>query len=211
MTRPLELTPEPGEEPTDRVEPVRRLKVAQTTTSFLPLADSILANVEQRTPIAWALGAHGGAGASTLAAMIAPLGDAHGTWPVHDDFPYVVVCCRSTRAGLDAAQSAVLQAQAGGAGVCRVLGVVIVADTPGKTPKSLHQRETLLEDITRIWRVPYYPGVREAQVTELAQWRPHTVTETKRVKRAPVTQCVPSDLATIADEIFHAAYRIHTH
>ena len=83
-------------------------------------------------PAFWFVGAHGFAGGSTLAAMMAPAGDAGCMWPVHDAYPLCVIVARSTMAGLERAHHVVLQ------GIreiepVTVLGIAVVADTPGKT------------------------------------------------------------------------------
>ncbi|WP_147291518.1 DUF6668 family protein [Corynebacterium senegalense] len=192
-----------------------RLKVDARVAGALPVASTALWQGGGRAPIAWAVSAHGGAGATTLAQMLAPVGDAADQWPAHDEYPLCVVVCRSTRTGLDAAQSAILQSKSGHTGRCEVLGVVIVADAPGKTPKSLAQRETVLEELTTVWRVPYLTGIRENDVGDLAEWKPHRGSESddgsKRTRRrkSPVTEEVPAAVAAVGEEIFNAAFAVH--
>lgn len=201
------------EQPTEETP---RMKVDSHTHQALPIADEALWDGRGRAPVVWAVGAHGGAGASTLAQVLAPVGDAGARWPAHDEFGLCVVVCRSTRTGLDAAQSAVLQAQSGHAGSCEVLGVVIVADAPGKTPKSLRHRESVLEELTTVWRVPYLPGIRENDIEDLAVWQPTSDTDEvagrgrKRAKKQPVTAAVPQVLADRGDDIFRAAFAAHS-
>lgn len=187
------------------------MKVDTQVCEALPLAEEALYTGDARPPVVWFVGAHGGSGASTLARVFAPMGDADKRWPTHDEHPMCVVVCRSTRSGLDAAQSAVLQAKSGNAGNCSVLGVVIVADAPGKTPKALKQRETVLEDLTPIWRVPYLAGIRENDVNDLAVWEPSMTDEDDsrrrlRQKPQPVTDTVPKSLAAVGKAIFNEAY-----
>lgn len=202
--------------PENNVEVTPRMKVDSQTRHALPVADRTLFSGEGYSPVAWAVGAHGGAGASTLARMWAPVGDAGAVWPAKDEFPLCVVVCRSTRMGLDAAQSAVLQAQSGHADECEVLGVVIVADAPGKTPKSLARRETVLEELTQVWRVPYVPGIRENDVSDLAVWAPTPENDDEktkgrgRKKKFPVTDEVPQTIAQLGTYIFDAAYAAHS-
>ncbi|WP_245661521.1 hypothetical protein [Nocardia salmonicida] len=68
-----------------------------------------------RAPLVWMLGVHGGAGATTLAHVLAPAADARGRWPgVFDrespmscwspgkpspDSPARTICCASTTPG----------------------------------------------------------------------------------------------------------------
>ena len=57
-------------------------------------------------PLLWIVGAHGGAGTSTWARILG-VGDAGASWPQHVNPTRalsIVVCCRSTAAGLRAAQ-----------------------------------------------------------------------------------------------------------
>ena len=187
------------------------MKVDTQVREALPLAQQALHTGDARPPVAWFVGAHGGSGASTLAHVFAPMGDADKQWPTHDEHPMCVVVCRSTKSGLDAAQSAVLQAKSDNAGNCTVLGVVIVADAPGKTPKALRQRETVLEDLTTIWRVPYIAGIRVSDRSDLAVWEPSMPDEEEQrrrfpSKKQPVTDAVPKALAEVGRKIFTKAY-----
>lgn len=208
------VAPEPGAAPHLAIAGrTSATKVARDVTRFLPVADEPLAGDANYAPAVWLVGAHGGAGTSTIAAMLEPFGDAGQRWPSQDEFPYCVIVCRSTRMGLDAAQSAVLQAQAGAAGPCEVLGILVIADTPGKAPKSLTQRMQIISDLTHVWQLPYETGLREARIEELATWSPSTSADTesakKRQKKLPIDQEVPGSVAVIAEEIFDAAYKAH--
>lgn len=188
-------------------------KISATAKGFLPVAHQQLADPAERAPIAWAVGAHGGAGASTLASVIAPIADSGGQWPAYDQHRYCVVVCRSTWTGLDAAHSAVLQSQAGDTGGCEVLGVVIIADAPGRTPKPLVQREKVLEDLTHVWRVPYLPDFRVTAPDKLAVWTPAATTDHERkrgLRKAPATDEVAAAIAELGHEIFQAAFAAHT-
>ncbi|MHA2788308.1 DUF6668 family protein [Corynebacterium sp. S7] len=202
-------------QPENDVEVAPRLKVDAQTRHALTVAEEPIFTGEGYSPVAWAVGAHGGAGATTLARTLAPVGDAGAAWPTKDEYPLCVVVCRSTRMGLDAAQSAVLQAKSGHAGECEVLGVVIVADAPGRTPKSLVRRETVLEELTHVWHVSYLPGIRENDVSDLAVWVPRSDSEDEgqrrsRKKNLPVTEEVPQTIAQLGANIFEAAYAAHS-
>lgn len=62
-------------------------------------------------PLLWIVGAHGGAGASTWAHIL-EVGDAGTAWPQHVNPSRsldIVVCCRSTAAGLRAAQDVAIE------------------------------------------------------------------------------------------------------
>ena len=189
-----------------------RIKVDARAYQALPWAIESLAPKGERDPVIWAVAAHGGAGASTLAKVLAPVGDAGQQWPVLDEFPFCVVVCRSTRSGLDAAHLVVLQAHSGHAGSCQVLGVVVIADAPGKTPKSLVRREKLIEDLTTVWRVPYIPGFRECENEELAVWIPSRERgeekSKRRSKKIDVTEEVPVVLRDLGDIMFKQAFEL---
>ncbi|HVX23334.1 MAG TPA: DUF6668 family protein [Acidimicrobiales bacterium] len=91
-------------------------------------------------PCGW-LGAHGGAGTSTLAAAFGgpDLGTYDPATPAFHGTTPVVVVARSHAAGLRAAQDLAARELAPGTGASaeRVGGLVIVADTPGRPPKAL--------------------------------------------------------------------------
>ena len=86
----------------------------------------------------WMVGAHGGAGASTWA-QILEVGDAGTAWPQHVNPTRalsIVVCCRSTAAGLRAAQDVGIE-WASGALPGQLVGLIVGADAPGRLPHSL--------------------------------------------------------------------------
>lgn len=89
----------------------------------------------------WMVGAHGGAGASTWAQILA-VGDAGTAWPQHVNPSRslnIVVCCRSTAAGLRAAQDVAIE-WASGALPGQLVGLVVGADAPGRLPRSLRDQ-----------------------------------------------------------------------
>lgn len=89
----------------------------------------------------WMVGAHGGAGASTWAQTLA-VGDAGTAWPQHVNPSRalsIVVCCRSTAAGLRAAQDVAIE-WASGALPGQLVGLVVGADAPGRLPRELRDQ-----------------------------------------------------------------------
>jgi hypothetical protein len=89
----------------------------------------------------WLLGAHGGAGVSTLRRCLEqagiPAADAGRAWPVPDERPVLVVT-RTHGRGLAAAQAAARQYLAGYAPPGTVLlGCVLVPDGPGRLPRHI--------------------------------------------------------------------------
>lgn len=92
-------------------------------------------------PLLWTVGAHGGAGASTWARIL-NVGDAGASWPQHVNPTRalsVVVCCRSTAAGLRAAQDIGIEWAAGGL-PGQLVGLVVGADAPGRLPRELRDQ-----------------------------------------------------------------------
>ncbi|RDD86270.1 DUF6668 family protein [Streptomyces parvulus] len=106
------------------------------------------------------IGAHGGAGVSTLAGVYGGR-DCGQSWPGPGDPPSVLLVARTHAAGLTAAGRAVEEFRLGRApaGV-RLDSVVLVADAPGRLPRPLAQRVRLLESAVDVHRVPWVPAWR---------------------------------------------------
>ncbi|MGP6175499.1 DUF6668 family protein [Corynebacterium sp. A21] len=165
----------------------------------------------------WLVGAHGGAGTTTLATSWAPAAEAMMTWPSAEKFPYVALVCRSHLTGLESAHELALQAKAGLAGNCRLLGVVVVADAPGKLPKKLRQKiDVVRSTVSHLWQIPWIPGLREIELADLPDWNPAdgpVEQQTRQPKRkhrlAPMT-VVNQHLAYAGEGIFNAARDTHS-
>jgi len=100
------------------------------------------------------VGAHGGAGVTTLRTA---LGGAEGT---AGELPVVVVA-RSDRHGLLAAQHAAGAYEGPGAQDPRPLGLVVVDDAPGRLPSALCDLARLVTGAyERSWRIPWDAGLR---------------------------------------------------
>ncbi|MBY6537672.1 hypothetical protein HQ325_03205 [Rhodococcus sp. BP-349] len=126
-----------------------------------------------RAPVMWLLGAHGGAGVSTLARVWAPAADAHGGWPAHDRYRSVIVVARTHRTGLAAAHDLLLQSAAGLTGGCTVLGLALVPDAPGKLPKTLRRSADVVASAApAVWHLPWVPDLRVHTYSDLAVWSP---------------------------------------
>lgn len=110
----------------------------------------------------WWMGAHGGAGETTMAAMD-PNGEAAGhAWPLHPGGAHVVVVARETASGLQAATNARKHHASGAFPGVTILGLVTIAAAPGKTPPAITQRLRLLEKA--------YPRFKRIH------WRPELIT-----------------------------------
>ena len=121
------------------------------------------------------LAAHGGAGAGLLAqlsqapsedaAELLPVGqDAGQLWPdpTLETTGAVVVVTRTTVSGLAKARDLAAQYLAGAAPPgTTLLGVVVVADQPGKPPAPVAASIKLIDGVfARTWQVPYVPEYR---------------------------------------------------
>lgn len=115
-------------------------------------------------PPLWLVGTHGGAGESSLAALGAGWEAGGHAWPVESYAtrrPPVLLVCRSSAAGLLAAQRAATQWAAGQTPTINLLGLVIVADAPGRLPKPLRELAHVIGGgVPRRWDLPW-----------LEQWR----------------------------------------
>ncbi|MEW6920265.1 MULTISPECIES: DUF6668 family protein [Trueperella] len=86
------------------------------------------------------VGAHGGAGTSTLAQLTGLIDGGH-RWPVSAPVANrVLVVARTHMAGLQAAQAAALRVYSGAVRGVEVVGAVLVADVPGRRlPRQLSE------------------------------------------------------------------------
>src|SRR5699024_488177 len=111
---------------------------------------------QDRPPAIWLLGAHGGAGVTTLKDSWAPAGDCLGGWPAADADPYTVIVCRAHARGLEAAHILLRQARAGHIGRAQLVGLVTVADAPGKLPSRLRRRLRVVQAAApTAWSIPW--------------------------------------------------------
>ncbi|MGP4027391.1 DUF6668 family protein [Actinomadura sp. 3N407] len=114
-------------------------------------------------PDLWFASCHGGAGTSTLAALI-PHGRSAGRyWPTPEPpgRSRVLLVARSHVSGLSAAQAAARQWAAGVLPTVRLLGLVVVADAPGKRPKPLKDLLLLVSGgVPHVWDLPWVEALR---------------------------------------------------
>lgn len=106
----------------------------------------------------WWLGAHGGAGESTFAGLLPDWRAAGHFWPrVATGAPArVVLTARSNAGGLRAAQLAMRQWAAGLVPFVDVVGLVVVADAPGRLPRPLRdQLQVISGGVPRTWLMPW--------------------------------------------------------
>lgn len=179
-----------------------------TESHRAPVWDSPVPRAKGRAPAMWLLGAHGGAGVTTLEAIWAPAADSRRGWPAVDAAPFVVVVARMHAAGLGAAHRLCLQHQAGAAGGCELLGLVTVAAAPGKPAVSLSRRRELVAAAAGAsWHIDWVPELLTATPSELVPWKPGDVApQVKRLSRPPTpTEAVPPSISEAGAEVFAAA------
>jgi hypothetical protein len=113
----------------------------------------------------WWLGVHGGAGVSTLVRLIPGGADAYRWWPapgVHGGPSGVVLVCRTHARGMEAARKALLQWDQGQVPTgLTLLGLVAVADAPGRLPAAQAEALRMLNGaVDRMWTVPWVEDLR---------------------------------------------------
>ena len=132
-------------------------------------------------PRFWLVGAHGGAGVTSLARLLG-WGDAGVAWPAAADSGGLVVwvVARTHGAGVDAAQRAAVQWAGGGVPGVGLAGVVWVADSPGRLPRGLRGRRALVSGaFPRSVAVPWVGAWREGEA-----WASPAPVRVRRVLRA---------------------------
>jgi hypothetical protein len=161
-------------------EPRRPRKQPQTPTNLAPqpgvappdpaqqLARRTLSRDELFVPVWW-VGAHGGAGETTLEQLVPPSRAARHAWPVSPDPDRpsrTVLVARTHYSGLTAAQRA-LRDWASGSVPTQLDGLVLIADAPGKVPPDLRSLIELVASAApgQTWQLPWQPDWRLGHVT----------------------------------------------
>lgn len=120
----------------------------------------------------WWVGVHGGAGESSLAALVPEWEEASHAWPrTAEPIPVrVVLVARSNARGLRAAQTAIMQWAGGLVPWVHVVGLVIVADAPGRIPRPLRDLAQVVSGgVPRTWNVPWVDSWRLGEPPALAE------------------------------------------
>lgn len=140
----------------------------------------------QSPPMVWLVGAHGGAGVSTLCHQLGVAGDAHRRWPSgrypDQESPLVLVVAAEHASGLDAASHLLRQHLSGQGSHAQLVGLVTVGAARGKLPSSLDYRLRTLSDIApQTWRIPYVEKYHALIPEELPTWTPgHEIVRPRR-------------------------------
>lgn len=116
----------------------------------------------------WIVGVHGGAGESAVTRLINGSRPTQHTWPVIEDtgiLPRVLMVCRSSMSGLEAARRALIEWAAPQAPQVELLGLAVLADAPGKLPKELRDLATIVGGgAPRLWHLPWVEAWRTGDV-----------------------------------------------
>jgi len=150
-----------------------------------------------RAPLVWLLGVHGGAGASTLAHVLAPAADSHRRWPgvFERESPFVVLVARETISGLTRAHDLLRQHHAGLAGECEVLGLVTVAARPGRIPVEIRRYRDVVGSLAGVvWQLPWYEEWTLVEPDQLPVWSPSDPPPQQRKRKVDVLADVPHDV-----------------
>ncbi|WP_432134287.1 DUF6668 family protein [Streptomyces sp. bgisy154] len=133
-------------------------------TTPAPPYDPPAARVPGPRRCSW-VAVHGGAGATTLAAVYGGH-DCGRDWPGPDVPASVLLVARTHAGGLAAAARAVDAFRHGEAPHGLGLdAVVLVADAPGRLPRPLAVRMRCLEEVVAVHRVPWVPAWRLGDLT----------------------------------------------
>lgn len=157
----------------------RRLSTLMTSVSIRPQPH--VPPPLQRLPVVsathnaalWLVGAHGGAGETTFSQFDSQWSEAGHCWPEKDSgAPTTCVLLARTHAhGLLAARSALTQWASSQAGrSSKVLGLVLIADSPGRQPKPLRDLSKVVSGgAPAVWHVPWVESWRLGDsITETA-------------------------------------------
>jgi hypothetical protein len=115
------------------------------------------------------VGVHGGAGESTLTRLISGAKGTGHRWPSTDGTPATLLCARTSCAGLMAAQRAARAWAAGQTPSMRLLGMVFIADAPGKLPRPLAEfRQRIAGGVPHYWLLDWHEPFRLGDIASPA-------------------------------------------
>jgi hypothetical protein len=133
-------------------------------------ADRLASRSMAGTARLWVVGTHGGAGESRIADLIESARSTDHCWPVlaSGGRPRVLLVCRADMRGLTTARNALTQWVSGAAPKVDLLGLAILADAPGKTPKPLRDFAAIVGGgAPRLWTLPWVEAWRHGDSTTL--------------------------------------------
>ncbi|WP_231390425.1 DUF6668 family protein [Nocardia sp. CNY236] len=162
-------------------------------------------------PLVWLLGAHGGAGATTLQRLLAPAAECHRRWPApaERESPYVVVVARAAVVGLSAADALLRQHHAGLAGDSTVVGLVTVAARPGRLPAQIRRDRALYSGLVEhVWHVDWHEAWMLSGHDALPVWSPGEHSPGASHHRDELAS-PPADIRSMGRELVDAITTLH--
>ena len=122
-------------------------------------------------PGLWVLGTHGGAGETRLAAVLPGARAAGHAWPEAEGAGLgpgrVLLVARTDAHGLRAAQRAAAAWASGTCPAVDLVGLVLIADAPGRLPRRLQQTADLVAGgVPRTWHLGWHEPWRTAAPQE---------------------------------------------
>jgi hypothetical protein len=114
----------------------------------------------------WWVGVHGGSGESTMSQLLPGTRAAGHRWPIPPPpVPTpVVLVARTHGAGLRAAQRAAIEWASGVVQGVAVLGLVLIADAPGRLPRVLDDFADIVGGgVPRVWDIPWIEEWRRGE------------------------------------------------
>lgn len=143
------------------------------------------------------IGAHGGAGETVLTAATQNTAGTDHRWPSPDPTgprARAVLLARTHAAGLAIAKAALKEWNEGGAGHCDLLGLLLLADAPGRYPKELKYELAMTKGAA-----PRKPRSNNPQVWEL-DWIPEW-----RTRQPLEPPAMPTEVRRVLGDILSAA------
>jgi len=121
----------------------------------IPVADTL-----------WWVGVHGGAGETTMSLLLPGTRAAGHRWPIPPPpVPTpVILVARTHGSGLRAAQRAAIEWASGVVQGVAVLGLVLIADAPGRLPRVLDDFADIVGGgVPRVWDIPWIEEWRRGE------------------------------------------------
>lgn len=166
-----------------------------------PVREKPLPTTGPNPPLFAVLGAHGGAGTSTLARWWAPAADTGLAWPANPrTTQQVVIAARLCIPGLTAAADRLREWHAGLApGGVSVLGLVLTAARPGATPAAVRRYAATVTDLVpQVYRIGWHDELIIRELDELASYTPF---DPAPRRRARLIDTVPADVHRVGTDL----------
>lgn len=176
--------------------------VAPTPDRLAPVRRTPLSVTGPFPPLFAVLGAHGGAGTSTLARWWAHAADSGQEWPAAPQTTQrVIVAARDCIPGLTAAAERLREWHCGLAptGVS-IIGLVVTAARPGRVPAEVRRYRRIVADLVdgAVWSIAWHDELISCDIDDLARYTPN---DPPPPRRAHPIKAVPSDVHHAATAI----------